>query len=109
MAGSVSFAFKLLGVAFAVAGIDKLIGVKPYRQLAQHWDWHEDDMRALGGAELAGGVLLTCPATRRVGGVVLAAASAAALVAEAQHRDIALVVPRGGLMLAALLAAVTPR
>ncbi|MDA8249826.1 MAG: hypothetical protein M0Z28_11695 [Rhodospirillales bacterium] len=99
--------FPLLGIAFAVAGLDKVIGLRPYRRLARHWEWRKADMRLLGAAELAGGALLAWHPTRRLGGGVLAGASAAALAAEARHRDLALVVPRGVLFAAALLAAAT--
>lgn len=96
--------FPLLGIAFAIAGLDKLVGLRSYRQLARHWRWRDADMRLLGTAELAGGALLAWHPTRRFGGGVLAGASAAALAAEARHRDIALVVPRGLLFAAAIAA-----
>lgn len=100
--------FPILGISFAIAGLDKLIGLKPYRRLARHWEWRQEDMRALGVAEMAGGAMVAWPRTRRFGGLLLAAASAAAFVAEAQHRDTLLAIPRAGLMLAALTAVLAP-
>lgn len=83
----------LLGTAFGVAGLDKLIGLRAYRRLARHWRWRDADMRLPGAAELTGGALLTCRRTQRLGGGVLVGASAAALAAEARHRDTALLLP----------------
>jgi uncharacterized membrane protein len=108
MTQPITLLFRLVGIGFLVAGFDKVVGLKPYRRLARHWAWREQDMRTLGAAEMAGGVLLAMPATRRLGGAVLTAASAAALVAEAQHGDTALALPRLGLLGTALLATVAP-
>jgi hypothetical protein len=108
MSRPLGLATSLLGLGFAVAGFDKLVGVTPYRNLARHWGWSDGDMRALGAAELAGGALVAWHPTRRLGGALLAAASAAALVEELQHRDNELALPRFGLFTAAMLATIGP-
>ena len=95
--------FPVLGLAFAVAGADKLYGLRGYRMMFRHWGWSERQMRAVGASEVLGGALLLAPATRRAGGVLLAATSATVLTAELRHREGSL----GGPRLALLAAAVT--
>lgn len=105
MARRASTLFRLLGLGFAVAGGDKLIGDKGYRRLfRRHWGWSEDAMRLTGLAELVGGLLVMVGPTRRVGGAILTATSAAVLSAEVRHSDAGLALPRLILLLASAAA-----
>ncbi len=54
--------------------------------------------------EAVGGVLMMPAATRRVGGVLVASASAVMLASEVQHGDARLAAPRGLVLLAGLAA-----
>ena len=96
--------FALLGLGFAAAGVNKLIGVRGYDKLARHWGWSRDSMRTLGGVEFAGGLMVATPATRRLGGALLSATSAYVLATELQNHNEELGFARGGLLLAALTA-----
>ena len=98
--------FPLLGLAFAIAGADKLYGQRGYRVMFRHWGWSERRMRAVGLAELAGGSMLMCPApyVRRTGGAVLVAASGTMLAAELSHHEGKLGAPRLALLVAAATA-----
>lgn len=100
--------FPILGASIALAGLDKLVGQRGYRQLFGHLDWSEDGMRAVALAELAGGLLMMPAATRRFGGAVVAAASSAVLASELGHRDVRLAVPRSLVLLVALAAVAAP-
>jgi hypothetical protein len=99
-----AFWFPLLGLGFALAGADKLLG-SGYRGLFRQWGWTEDEMRAVGGAELAGGVLIASEAARRLGGLVLTAISTAMLTAELRRGESERAAPRFALLVAAALAA----
>lgn len=99
----------LLGLGFVVAGIDKLFGLRSYERLFRHLGWSEDGMRLVGAGEVAGGVMLTTPATRTLGGLLLAGTSAIVLRTELGHREPRLALPRFALLLAALAVTATPR
>jgi hypothetical protein len=95
-----------LGGAIATAGVEKLARERGYVRLFKHLGWSKTAMRAVASAEVVGGVLMVPRATRRIGGAIVAAASAAVLVAEVRHGD-ALAAPRALVMLAGVYAAVT--
>jgi hypothetical protein len=97
--------FAALGVAVALAGGDKLAGVRGYRDMFRHLGWSESEMRAAAAGELAGGLLMIPRATRALGGAVVAATSAAVLAAEVNHGDTRLALPRSLIMICALIAA----
>jgi hypothetical protein len=100
----------VLGLGFALAGADKLLGQSGYRKLFGHWGWSSDAMKLVGAAEVAGGVLVASTWGRRLGGLALTAASTAVLTAEVERSETKLAVPRLLLLGAALLAAMpTPR
>jgi DoxX-like family len=71
-----SFWYPLIGLAFVVTGTDKLFGLRVYRRMFRELGWPEQQMKLVGAAELAGGTLLAADATRQLGGVLLAGASA---------------------------------
>lgn len=100
-----SFWFPLLGLGFAVAGADKLLGVRGYERLFQRWGWRRAGLRAVGAAEFAGGVLVASRLFRRRGGLLLSATSAAMLAKETARQETDLALPRFVLMLAAASAA----
>ena len=90
-----------VAVAFASAGVAKLVGVEPERALFASWGWKEDDMRVMGAAELAGAALLVTPSLSFLGGLLLAATSTCIATAELRHGNDRLVTPRLGLLAAA--------
>ena len=97
--------FRLLGLAFVVAGADKLRDDTGYKRLYErHWGWSDGAMRLTGLAELAGGMLMMLRWTRPLGGAVLTASSAAVLQAELKNKDNVLALPRLALLLASLAA-----
>lgn len=100
--------FSALGGAIALAGLDKLAGLRGYERMFGHLDWTEDQMRAAAVAEVAGGLLMLAPSTRRFGGTLVAAASLAVLSSELRHGDVRLAAPRGLVLLAGLAAVATP-
>lgn len=93
-----------LGAAIALAGGDKLAGNRGYARLFRHLGWSDDTRRLVAGMEVVGGVLMMPAATRRVGGVLVASASAVMLASEVQHGDARLAAPRGLVLLAGLAA-----
>lgn len=99
-----SFWFPLLGLGFAVAGADKILGYRGYERLFERWGWSDQVMRAVGFAELAGGVLVATRRHRRRGGMLLTAASTAVLTKELNQEDTRLAMPRLALLLAAMAA-----
>src|SRR6185312_2692228 len=103
-----AFWFPLLGLGFAVAGADKLLGQKGYRRLFRAWGWSVESMRLIGAAEFAGGVLVASPIARRLGGLLLTAASTAVLTAELERREDDRAVPRLALLFAAAVASLPP-
>ena len=96
------------GVAIALAGADKLAGYRGYKSMFRHLGWSPDQMRAAAGAETLGGVLMIPPATRRIGGAIVAAVSTTLLLSEVRHRDAKLAAPRAAVLLAALAALIAP-
>jgi uncharacterized membrane protein YphA (DoxX/SURF4 family) len=98
----------LVGVGMAVAGWEKLADERGYRRLFRHFGWSHADLWRVGVAELAGGALMVPPATRRIGGAIMAAASVPQLAAEIRHRDHGLTAARV-CVLAVALAAVLRR
>jgi hypothetical protein len=103
-----SYLYPALGAAVAVAGGDKLAGNRGYRGMFRHLGWSQRDMQAVAAAEVAGGLLMGPRATRRLGGAVLSATSAALLVSELRHGDERLAVARGVVLLAGLAALFAP-
>ena len=99
-----SMLFPTLGAAVAVAGADKLAGDRSYASLFHHLGWSRGDMKLAAGAELAGGLMMTVRPTRRLGGALVAAASACVLYSELRHGDSKLATSRAMVLLAALSA-----
>lgn len=101
-----SYIFPALGAAVALAGGDKLVGMRAYEGMFNHLGWSPDDMHAAALAEMAGGLLMIPPSTRRIGGVLVAATSATVLASEVSHGATKLALPRGMILLLALAAVV---
>ncbi len=99
-----SFWFPLLGLGFAIAGADKILGLRGYERLFQRWGWPEPIMRLVGAGEFAGGVLVATHRLRRRGGMLLTATSTAVLTKELNQQDTNLALPRLGLLLASMAA-----
>ena len=99
-----SFWFPLLGLGFAVAGADKILGVRGYEALFERWGWPQSVMRLIGLGEFAGGVLVASRRHRWHGGMLLTAASGAVLTKELSRGDTGLATPRLALLLAAVAA-----
>lgn len=100
--------YPTLGAAVAIAGGDKLAGNAAYAGMFRHLGWSQKSMRAAAIAEMAGGLLMAPRATRRVGGAVVAATSAAVLFSELRQGDAKLAAPRGLILLTALAALLMP-
>lgn len=94
--------FPALGVAFVVAGADKIIGNRGYSRMFRHLGWSSTSKRVVAVAEMAGGALLAARSTRMLGSAMLAATSATVLASEVRHGDGKLALPRAALLLAAL-------
>lgn len=92
----------LLGMGFAAAGSGKLGDQRGYRRLFRRWGWSEREMRLVGVAEIAGGLLVANPPTRKLGGAILALTSGTVLSAELRHSDGEMAAARAALLLAAL-------
>ena len=103
-----SILYPALGLAFAVAGADKLMGDAGYDRMFRRFGWPRGAQRLEASAEVLGGLLIAAPPTRRLGGIVLAGASGAVLASEVKGGTAALAVPRL-LLLAAALTAVMRR
>jgi hypothetical protein len=99
------FWFPLLGLGFALAGADKLLGQPGYRRLFRRWGWSQDAMRVVGACEVAGGVLIASSWGRRLGGLALTAASTAVLTAEMERAESSRALPRILLLATAIMAA----
>jgi hypothetical protein len=102
------FWFPLLGLGFALAGADKILGSQGYQRLFRHLEMSNDAMALIGAGEFAGGVLVSSLAGRRLGGLILTIASTAVLTSELRKGADDLALPRGLLLLAAMAAAATP-
>lgn len=96
--------FSLVGLAFAVAGADKLLGIGGYERLFADMGWSESSRRLVGAAEFTGGLMVAGRQKRKLGGMVLLAASAAMLTNEIRRDRTELAIPRGLMMLAAATA-----
>jgi uncharacterized membrane protein YphA (DoxX/SURF4 family) len=103
-----AYFFPALGAAVALAGTDKLVGVRGYNRMFSHLGWSRDAVTMAAAAEVVGGLLMIPSATRRIGAAIIAAASAAVLASEVTRHDSNLAVPRGVVLLAAL-AGTSPR
>jgi len=99
-----SFWFPLLGLGFAVAGADKILGVRGYEVLFERWGWPQSVMRLVGLGEFAGGVLVASRRHRWHGGMLLTATSGAVLTKELSRGDTDLATPRLALLLASMAA-----
>ena len=100
--------YPVAGAAIAVAGADKLVGDRGYAGLFRHLGWSQDAMRAAATAEVVGGALMVPRSTRRFGGLIVAAVSAAVLLSEINEGDGKLAASRGAVLLAALGAVFAP-
>ena len=103
-----SYVFPIAGAAVALAGGDKLAGQRGYDRMFRHLGWSRTAVLVAASAEAAGGLLMIAPGTRRLGGAVVAGVSALLLGSEVRHGDPKLAVPRGMVLLAGLLALLTP-
>jgi hypothetical protein len=99
-----SYFFPALGAAVALAGGDKLAGMRSYKDMFDHLGWSEAAMQTAAAAELAGGLLMVPQATRPLGGALVAAISAAVLASEVSRGESKLALPRGLIMLLAFAA-----
>ncbi len=100
--------YPVAGAAIAVAGADKLAGNRGYATLFRHLGWSDDAMRAAAAAEVIGGALMVPRSTRRLGGLIVAAVSAAVLLSEINEVDGRIAASRGTVLLAGLAAAFAP-
>ncbi len=100
--------FPAIGAAVAVAGGDKLAGDRAYIGLFRRLGWSRNALATAGVAEVVGGLLMARRGSRRLGGALVAAASAAVLVSELRHRDGKLAAPRSLMMLAGVMAMLAP-
>jgi DoxX-like family len=94
--------FPLLGLGFAIAGADKLLGLGIYEQMFAKWGWSDGARQLVGAGEFAGGVLVASERGRHLGGWLLTATSAAMLSAEIDRHERDLALPRFVVMLAAV-------
>lgn len=100
--------YPVLGLAFAVAGADKLLRDPGYEKLFRRFGWTRGQQQATAALEILGGLLLASPKTRRLGGVILAGESTAVLAAEIRTQKAELAVPRVLLLTSVLKAIVRP-
>ena len=103
-----SIIYPALGTAIAVAGGDKLTGDGSYRRMFRGLGWSKSDMRLVALVEVVGGALMIPRATRRLGGAVVTAASAAVLNSELRDGDTKLAGARALVLLAGLSAMLAP-
>jgi hypothetical protein len=96
--------FPFLGLGFAVAGADKLLGLGGYERLFAKWGWSNGPRQFVGATEFAGGVLVASERGRQLGGWLLTMVSAAMLSTEIDRNERDLALPRFVLMLAAATA-----
>ncbi len=96
--------FSVLGLAFAVAGADKLFSQRGYTRMFRNWGWTTNQMQAVGVAELVGGVLVAPASTRVLGGGILLATCSIVLSEELRHAESRHGAPRLALLLAAATA-----
>jgi hypothetical protein len=98
----------MAGAAVALAGADKLVGNRSYAGLFRHLGWSEGEMQAAATAELVGGLLMVPRSTRRIGGAMVAAASAMILASEMKHGDGKLAASRAMVLFAGAAAMLMP-
>ena len=103
-----SIIYPALGAAIAVAGGDKLSGDGSYRRMFRGLGWSQSDMRLVALVEVVGGALMIPRVTRRLGGAVVAAASATVLNSELRDGETQLAGPRALVLLAGLSAMLAP-
>lgn len=103
-----NYLMTLLGGAIALAGSDKLAGNRDYSRMFRHLGWSDDLMKLTAIAETAGGVLMIPRTTRRLGGAIVAAVSSSVIVSEIRHGETKLAIPRGLVLVAGLVAMLTP-
>ena len=97
-----------LGTAIAVAGGDKLTGETGYKRMFGGLGWAQSDMRVVAIVEVVGGALMIPRRTRRLGGAIVAAASAAVLNSELRDGDTKLAGARALVFFAGLSAMLAP-
>lgn len=103
-----SMLYPALGASIALAGGDKLAGERSYRRMFEGLGWSRADMRAVAAVEVIGGLLMAPRLTRRLGGVMVVAASISILNSELRHGDTQLAGPRALVLLAGLCATLAP-
>ena len=103
-----SIAYLTLGSAIAVAGGDKLAGEGSYKRMFHGLGWSQSDMRLVALAEVVGGALMIPRATRRLGGALVTAVSAAVLNSEFRDSDTRLAGARALVLLIGLGAMLAP-
>jgi hypothetical protein len=74
----------------------------------RHLGWSRGDMVAAATAEVLGGLLMGPRVTRRLGGLLVGAASVAMLISELNHKDRNLAKPRSMVLMTALAAFFLP-
>ena len=103
-----SILYPALGVAIAVAGGDKLAGEASYERMFRNLGWSQSEMQTLAAVEVLGGLLMAPRFTRRLGGAMVAAASAAVLNSELRKDDGKLAGARALVLVAGLSALLFP-
>jgi hypothetical protein len=101
-------AYPAIGAAIALAGGDKLAGLRGYDRMFRNLGWTREAVQAEAAAETAGGLLMMVPQTRRLGGLMVTAASAALLLSETRHREAKLALPRALMLAAGVMALLAP-
>lgn len=104
-----AYVLSTLGGAIAAAGVDKLAGDRGYDKMFRRLGWSHEAMQLAALAETLGGLLMMPRSSRRAGGALVAAVSAAVLFSEVRHSDGKLAVPRGLVLLTGLAALMLPR
>ena len=103
-----SMIFPALGASIAVAGGDKLAGEGSYRSMFHGLGWSRSDVRLVAAVEVIGGLLMAPRLTRRLGGLMVAGASAVVLNSELRNRDLKLGAARALVLAAGLCALIAP-
>ena len=103
-----SILYPALGAAIAVAGGDKLAGEGSYRRMFKAMGWSRAQMRRVAAVEVLGGLLMTPRLTRRLGGAMVAGASAVVLQSELRRGDPKLGAARALVLVAGLCALLAP-
>ena len=103
-----SIIYPAFGSAIVLAGGDKLAGDGSYRRMFRGLGWSQNDMRRVALIEVVGGALMIPRATRRLGGALVAVASAVVLQSELRGAQPSLAGPRALVLLTGLGALVAP-